>query len=167
MASSTVPVFWWPSFLPSSPRLSPKPGVIPAFVAGRLSQGCTWARHPLHPLPSLLPLRGPCLKMAPPIPPQARPLRVILHSFFVLTSVPLSSRICPLLPSHYRYTGSGHLPWVFWVVFGHLAACGVPGPGIRSKLPLQPTQQFRQCQILNPLCWARDQTCILVLLRHH
>ena len=33
----------------------------------------------------------------------------------------------------------------FW---GHPAAYGVPWPGIRSK------PQLRQCQILNPVCWA-------------
>ena len=42
-------------------------------------------------------------------------------------------------------------------------AYGVPGPGIRSKLQLQAMPQLWQCQILNPLCWAGDQTCIPVL----
>ena len=34
----------------------------------------------------------------------------------------------------------------------------VPGPGIESKLELRPTTQLQQCQILNPLCRARDWT---------
>ena len=38
----------------------------------------------------------------------------------------------------------------------------VPQPGIESKLHLQPMSHMQQCQILNPLCWARDQTCVLV-----
>ena len=33
----------------------------------------------------------------------------------------------------------------------------VPGPGIKSKLELQPVQ-LQQHQILNPLRWARNQT---------
>ena len=37
------------------------------------------------------------------------------------------------------------------------AAYGIPGPGIRSELQLQPTWQLWQCWTLNPLCWlARD-----------
>ena len=34
----------------------------------------------------------------------------------------------------------------------------VPSPGMESKLELQPTPQLQQQRILNPLCWARDQT---------
>ena len=33
-------------------------------------------------------------------------------------------------------------------------------PGIESEPQLlQTMQQLQQCWILNPLCWARDQTC--------
>ena len=42
----------------------------------------------------------------------------------------------------------------------------VPGPGIRSKLQLQPIPQLRPCWILNPLCQTGDQTCVPVLQRH-
>ena len=42
---------------------------------------------------------------------------------------------------------------------------GVPGSGIRSKLELWPMPQLQQCWILNPLCWARDGTCIPALQR--
>lgn len=49
--------------------------------------------------------------------------------------------------------------------FGHLGAHGVPGPGIRSRLQWWPTWQLRQHQILSPLCWVRDQTCVLMLPR--
>ena len=34
----------------------------------------------------------------------------------------------------------------------------VPGPGIESEPQLQPVPQLRQHWILNPLCWAGDQT---------
>ena len=34
----------------------------------------------------------------------------------------------------------------------------VPRPGTRSKPQLQSMPQLQQCQILNPLCWAADQT---------
>ena len=41
-----------------------------------------------------------------------------------------------------------------FIFFGHSAAYGVPGPGIRSEPQLPPKLQQRQ--ILNPLCWAGD-----------
>ena len=41
---------------------------------------------------------------------------------------------------------------------------GFPGPGIRSEPQLWPMLRL-QCQILNPLCWAGDWTCVLVLQR--
>ena len=53
-------------------------------------------------------------------------------------------------------------PLPLFSFFGHPMAYGVPGPGIRSKLWLQP----RQCWILNPLFQARDHTCILELPSH-
>ena len=37
---------------------------------------------------------------------------------------------------------------------------------IRSELQLQPKPQLWQCQILNPLCWARNQTFVLAPPRH-
>ena len=46
------------------------------------------------------------------------------------------------------------------------AAYGVPRSGIRSEPQLSPRLQLWQCQILNPLCWARDQTCVPALSRH-
>ena len=56
---------------------------------------------------------------------------------------------------------------VFSVFFfiGHHKAYGVPKLGIRSKLKLQPKPQQRQHQTLNPLCRARVQTSISLLLR--
>ena len=36
----------------------------------------------------------------------------------------------------------------------------VPGPGIESDPPLQPTPQLRQCQILNPLHWVGTEPAI-------
>jgi len=44
-------------------------------------------------------------------------------------------------------------------------AYGVPGPGVRSELQLGPKLQLQQSQILNPLCWAGDQTWVSVLQR--
>ena len=52
-------------------------------------------------------------------------------------------------------------------IFGHPEAHGVPGTGIRSKQQLRPKPQLWRRQILNPLCWAGDQTCVPVLPRHH
>ena len=46
-------------------------------------------------------------------------------------------------------------------------AFGVPGPGARSELQLWPELQLQQHQILNPLCQARDGTCVPVLPRRH
>ena len=40
---------------------------------------------------------------------------------------------------------------------------GVPRPGIRSQLQLQPPLQLWQCWILNLLCLGRDLTCVPVL----
>ena len=39
--------------------------------------------------------------------------------------------------------------------------------GIISEPQMQPKLQRWQCWILNPLCWARDGTCILALPRCH
>ena len=52
---------------------------------------------------------------------------------------------------------------VFFLLFffGHTMTYGVPQPGIRSKPQVQPKLHLHQCWILNPLCQARDQTCIL------
>ena len=40
----------------------------------------------------------------------------------------------------------------------HFQHIEVPGPGIKSEPELPPPAQLPQRQILNPLCWARDQT---------
>ena len=53
-----------------------------------------------------------------------------------------------------------------YIYIGHPAAYGAPGPGIRSEPQLLPMPQLWQCQIPNPLCWARDQTYIPALPRH-
>ena len=44
-------------------------------------------------------------------------------------------------------------------VFGCLEACGVPGPGIRSELQLQPSLQLQPLRILNPL-WQGSNLCL-------
>ena len=49
--------------------------------------------------------------------------------------------------------------------FTCLAAYGVPGSGIRSKLQLQPMLHLQQCQILNPLYQAGDGTLVPALQR--
>ena len=54
----------------------------------------------------------------------------------------------------------------FFFLFGHPAAYGVPRPGIRSELQLQPKPQLWQHRILNPLYWARDRTCLPALPKH-
>ena len=46
-------------------------------------------------------------------------------------------------------------------------AHGVPGPRIGSNPQLQPKPQLWQHWFLNPLCQARDQTCVPVLPRCH
>ena len=57
-----------------------------------------------------------------------------------------------------RFISFTEMKLFFWPpFFGHPEACGVAGPGIRSELQSQHKLQLRQCQILNPLCWARDQ----------
>lgn len=53
----------------------------------------------------------------------------------------------------------------FFSFFGRPAAYGVARPGIRSKPRLQPKPQVQQSLILNPLCWAGDQTCVPALPR--
>ena len=45
-------------------------------------------------------------------------------------------------------------------------AYGPPRPGIRTKLQLWFKLQLCQCQILNPLCWAGNRTCIPALPKH-
>ena len=42
----------------------------------------------------------------------------------------------------------------------------VPRPGIRSEPQLWPAPKLQQHQILNPLCQARDGTCVPMLQRH-
>ena len=51
--------------------------------------------------------------------------------------------------------------------FGLPVAYGDPRPGIRSGLKLWPKPQLQQLRILNPLCRARDLTCIPVLQKCH
>ena len=64
------------------------------------------------------------------------------------------------------------MPIKFWpahvsfFLLGHPVAYGVPRTGIRSKPQLQTMPQLWQRQILNPLCWAGDLTCIPPLQRH-
>ena len=53
----------------------------------------------------------------------------------------------------------------FFFIFGCSKAYGIPKPGIRSEPHLQPKPQPQQCQILDPLCWGRDQTCNPALAR--
>jgi len=55
----------------------------------------------------------------------------------------------------------------FFFFFDRSLACGVPGPGIEFKLKLQTRLQLQQPGSFNLLCPAVDQTCILVLERHH
>ena len=54
------------------------------------------------------------------------------------------------------------LSWhsLFWLPSAYV----VPGPVIRSEPQLWP--QLQQCRILNPLCKARDWTCVPALPRH-
>ena len=75
--------------------------------------------------------------------------------------------ITPLLshPNELRFQAS--YPF-FSSVFGHLRAYGVPRPGIRSELHLQPMPQ--QCWILNLLCQVnlhpRAPETAVILLGH-
>ena len=56
-----------------------------------------------------------------------------------------------------------HLNLFFSFFFGFPASYGVPGPRIRSEPQLPPKPHLQQPWILNPLCWARDQTRIPAL----
>ena len=69
-----------------------------------------------------------------------------------------------------KFSSSAHTHFIcflmclfFSPIFGFPKAFGVPRPGIRSNLRCScgTTRSF------NPLCQARDQTCILALQRHH
>ena len=60
-----------------------------------------------------------------------------------------------------------------YISLGLPKAFGIPQPESRSELQSPPKLQLQQCQILNPLWWARDWTCIpafpkcrLILLCH-
>ena len=46
----------------------------------------------------------------------------------------------------------------FWQPQRHME---VPGPGMESESPLQPTPQLQQCHILNPLPWAQIELAML------
>ena len=46
----------------------------------------------------------------------------------------------------------------YCLIFGFPVVKEVPRPGIRSEPRSRPKPQLQQHQILNPLCWARDQT---------
>ena len=50
----------------------------------------------------------------------------------------------------------------FFFFFSRPTPYGVPRPGIKSKLELQPTLQLWQQQILNPLHRVGDQTLVPV-----
>ena len=55
----------------------------------------------------------------------------------------------------------------FFSFLGCPMAYGVPGPGMRSELQLQPKPELWPCRILNPLCRAGDWTCVPGLPGHH
>ena len=88
----------------------------------------------------------------------------ISHSSVSLTSlnVSLVSRLSLL-----RCCSSPcpHLHLYFFFVFGHSAAHGGPLPRIRSELQLRSKPKLQQCQVLNPLCQARNRTCTPALQR--
>ena len=52
-----------------------------------------------------------------------------------------------------------------YFIFGSPAAYGAPGPGISYEPQSKPKPQLWQCQILNPMCWAGDRTCVPSLPR--
>lgn len=56
------------------------------------------------------------------------------------------------------------LLFLFFSFFLHPMVYGVPGAEISSKLQLQPTPQWWQGQILNPLCLAQEWTSYLSTL---
>ena len=51
-----------------------------------------------------------------------------------------------------------------FVFFLFRPPCGI-SPGIRSEMQLWPKSQLQQYQILKQQCWARDWTCVPMLLR--
>ena len=67
---------------------------------------------------------------------------------------------------YHMETSRWSFQWFFFF-FDRSLACGVPGPGIEFKLKLQTRLQLQQPGSFNLLCQAVDQTCILVLQRHH
>ena len=84
-------------------------------------------------------------------------------------SYKLQDHLCRLLEKNIKNRWGKLRRKCYWVnfflilfisFFGHSMAYGIPRPRIRSKPQLQPPM------ILNPLCWARDRTFILVLQRH-
>ena len=68
-----------------------------------------------------------------------------------------------IISSHAFYLFLNVSFFFFFPIFGFPKAFGVPRPGIRSNLRCScgNTRSF------NPLCQARDRTCILALQRHH
>ena len=45
-----------------------------------------------------------------------------------------------------------------FLLWPHLQHMEAPGPGVETKLEVRPTPQLQQHWILNPLCWAGDQS---------
>ena len=92
---------------------------------------------------------------APFIEDQSFSTELSLHLFqklIVLLYIVLLIYFMPLL--HFFL----FLLFLFWA-WGHSHGIWqVPGPGIEYELQLQ--LMLQQCQILNQLCWAGDQTCI-------
>ena len=85
---------------------------------------------------------------------------IILHH--VPSQVTKYSSLCYTVGSN---LSSSHTQDFFFPLSGHLAAYGVPRPGIRSKPQSRPKPQLWQHRILNSLCRAEDRTCIPALPR--
>ena len=73
--------------------------------------------------------------------------------------------ISPVFPVFLYFSNVYNIPFFFFF-FCCLIAYEVSGPGVQSKLKVSPTVQLWQCQILNPVSEARDQTSP-PLQRHH
>ena len=86
-------------------------------------------------------------------------IKNLITDMYNLWSSNSTSRLSPKTLLTMTHNGKFHLFFSFFF-FGCPEVYGVPRPGIRSEL------QLWQCWILNPLCWAGDQTWVPVLPRH-
>ena len=91
--------------------------------------------------------------------------KLYMHSCSNVRSLTHCTRLA-IKPTALQQPELLHSDSFFPLFFSHPKTHGVPRPRFRSKRQLWPTLYNTNPLTFNPLCWARDCTCILVQQKH-